>query len=157
VTTPREEQPPGGTPPTGPIVSTAPPRSRWHWSSVPHHLGRARTSTVVLTVLFLAVAALYLSVRPDPTRATTTTSDVGGVPAQQTTQQPTAPRTTPTTTTTTPRSTTPAPTSSTGPTGSATSQRTAATSATETTGSASSTSGGVGSAPTVPTTGSPSG
>jgi hypothetical protein len=71
VSTPEDR---AGTPETAatPIVSTAPagaappPRSRWRWSAVPDHLGRARTSTVVLCVLFLAIGLLYLNVRPDP-------------------------------------------------------------------------------------------
>ena len=57
-----------------PAVSTAPaaaggtspdvaPGHRW-WSAIPRNLGRARTSTVLLGVLFLAVFALYLNVRP---------------------------------------------------------------------------------------------
>ena len=49
-----------------PEVST---RSPWHVSRIPAHLGRARTSTVVLTVLFLAIFALYLYIRPDTTGA----------------------------------------------------------------------------------------
>jgi len=56
-----------------PAVSTAPPaglRRRW-WSSVPHHLGRARTSTAVLVVLFLAIGTLYLYVRPETTASGT--------------------------------------------------------------------------------------
>lgn len=46
-------------------VSTAPPPAprRW-WTAVPHHLGRARTSTVVLALLFVALYTLYLFVRP---------------------------------------------------------------------------------------------
>ena len=65
-------------------VSTAPPPAprRW-WSAVPHHLGRARTSTVVLALLFVGVYTLYLHVRPpDPVVA----------PAQEpTVQTPVAP------------------------------------------------------------------
>jgi hypothetical protein len=64
-----------------PAVSTAPPaglRRRW-WSSVPHHLGRARTSTAVLVVLFLAIGTLYLYVRPE-----TTASGIPVDPANQT-------------------------------------------------------------------------
>jgi len=52
-------------------------RSPWHISRIPGHLGRARTSTVVLSVLFVAIFALYLYIKPD-TPATTT----GGTPAQ---------------------------------------------------------------------------
>lgn len=66
--------------PAAPTVRSAPaagnsmspdvaPGSRW-WSAVPRHLGRARTSTVVLGLLFVGVFALYLNVRPpDPGRA----------------------------------------------------------------------------------------
>lgn len=50
--------------PTG--AGPQPPRQPGWWSKVPQHLGRARTSTVVLAVLFLAVGFLYLTVRPDP-------------------------------------------------------------------------------------------
>ncbi|MGY1642123.1 hypothetical protein ACI782_13495 [Geodermatophilus sp. SYSU D00703] len=76
-----------------PAVSTAPPidlRRRW-WSAVPHHLGRARTSTVVLAVLFLAIGTLYLYVRPEST-ASTSVDPAGGtsVPAPET-GQPTEP------------------------------------------------------------------
>jgi hypothetical protein len=53
---------------TGPSEPTgeqpAEPR-RW-WSVIPRHLGRARTSTVVIGLLFVALFALYLNVRPDP-------------------------------------------------------------------------------------------
>ena len=62
-------------------VSTAPPSAprRW-WSAVPHHLGRARTSTVVLALLFVGLYTLYLNVRPpDPA--------VGTVPATESTVQ----------------------------------------------------------------------
>ena len=62
-------------------VTTAPPSAprRW-WSAVPHHLGRARTSTVVLALLFVGLYTLYLHVRPpDPA--------VGTVPATESTVQ----------------------------------------------------------------------
>jgi hypothetical protein len=94
-----------------PTVSTDPARSRWHWSAVPSHLGRARTSTVVLSLLFLGIGALYLYIRPD-TVAPTTAGTTGGV--VQTTPTPTraaptttAPRTTAAPTTTADRSTAP--------------------------------------------------
>ena len=51
-----------------PEVST---RSPWHLSRIPNHLGRARTSTVVLVVLFLLIGTLYLNIRPDPTGSAT--------------------------------------------------------------------------------------
>ncbi|SDN99999.1 hypothetical protein [Geodermatophilus sp. DSM 45219] len=91
--------------PAQPSVSTAPasaPR-RW-WSAVPHHLGRARTSTVVLALLFVGLYTLYLYVRPPDTTtvvpATGTTvetpapSDVPLVPTETpepTTEEPTTP------------------------------------------------------------------
>lgn len=50
---------------------------RWHL-----HFGRPRTSTVVLTVLFLGVLALWITVRPVPPASTGTaesgTSDTSG-------------------------------------------------------------------------------
>jgi len=86
-----------------PKVSTAPtsgtagdPRtSWWHWNALPHHLGRARTSTVILSVLFLAIFTLYLTVRPD--EVTTGTSTTGGGSDVQAPVNPVVP-TTPTTT-----------------------------------------------------------
>ncbi|MDP9428951.1 MAG: hypothetical protein M3Q47_08785 [Actinomycetota bacterium] len=69
MTTPETNGPGRPGRPTGrPSGSTAPfpARRRW-WSAVPHHLGRARTSTVVLALLFVALYTLYLYVRPaDP-------------------------------------------------------------------------------------------
>ncbi len=82
--TPQEE--PAGDEMVEPTVSTAPtsgttsapPASRWwHWHALPDHLGRARTSTVILSVLFLAVFTLYLNVRPD-VQPTGTTPARGG-------------------------------------------------------------------------------
>jgi hypothetical protein len=63
VTTPETNGP--GEPARELPVSTAPPSAprRW-WSAVPHHLGRARTSTVVLALLFVGLYTLYLYVRP---------------------------------------------------------------------------------------------
>ncbi|MDP9461262.1 MAG: hypothetical protein M3Q22_13780, partial [Actinomycetota bacterium] len=49
---------------TATVSPAPPPKSRW--DAIPHHLGRARTSTVVLSVLFLAIGALWLNIRPDP-------------------------------------------------------------------------------------------
>ena len=149
MTTPQEEQP-LAEPASGPTVSTAPPRSRWSWPRVPAHVGPARTSTLILALLFVGVFALYLVVRPESaTVATTGTS--GGAQPTQVQQQPlptattTAPRTTPTTT--------PTPTSATS---------TAGTSAARTTTSSgvggSSTETGTSPAPAtaslLPTTGS---
>ena len=121
---------PDGTPaqpPVDPSVSADPapgPPHSW-WSTIPGHLGRARTSTIVLVLLFLAVGALYLTVRPDPVGTTTTDGSTTTTPAQQTgggggstpdptTATPTTPATTdePTTEGTTP---TDLPTTSTVP------------------------------------------
>ncbi|MGY1630841.1 hypothetical protein ACI784_03900 [Geodermatophilus sp. SYSU D01186] len=70
-----------------PSVRTAPPSGlRRFWAAVPHHLGRARTSTVVLTILFLAVGTLYLYVRPPVTGVGTVqqpVSDTQPAPAQE--------------------------------------------------------------------------
>ena len=102
MTEPTEEQPA-----VTPAVSTAPARSRW--SRIPHHLGRARTSTVVLAVLFLAIGTLYLNVRPDTT-GTATTGTSNEVPAQVTDPVPVP------TTTTTPEPTVEEPTPTVEPT-----------------------------------------
>jgi cytoskeletal protein RodZ len=64
-----------------PSVSTAPAHSRWR--ALPTHLGRARTSTLVLSVLFVAIGGLYLNVRPE----TVATTPAGG---QSSVQQPAA-------------------------------------------------------------------
>ena len=64
MTTPREEQPQTEVAAT-PSVTTAPPRARWRFANVPSRLGRARTSTVVLAVLFVAVFVLWVYVRPE--------------------------------------------------------------------------------------------
>jgi hypothetical protein len=93
--------------PPGPSVSTAPAHSRWR--ALPSHLGRARTSTVVLAVLFLVIGALYLNVRPAQV-ATTTTGGGGGV------QQPAEPTTTVAPTTAEPTTTAPAQTTTEQPT-----------------------------------------
>jgi hypothetical protein len=96
-----------------PSVSTAPAGDGWR-SRIPAHLGRARTSTVVLSVLFLAIFALYLNIRPEtPGTVATTTSDTGTVQPVPTTTAP-APETTeePTPTTTSAPPTTSAPTTS---------------------------------------------
>jgi len=64
MTTPRDEQPQTEVAAT-PSVTTAPPRARWRFANVPSRLGRARTSTVVLAVLFVAVFVLWVYVRPE--------------------------------------------------------------------------------------------
>ncbi|TQN40943.1 hypothetical protein FHU33_0295 [Blastococcus colisei] len=92
-------------------ASTARPRSPWHPSRIPSHLGRARTSTVVLSLLFLAIGTLWLQIRPDPDRPSTAGTGTEQ-PAVETTP---APETTPPEETTDPAPST-APTPSTGPT-----------------------------------------
>jgi cytoskeletal protein RodZ len=88
----------GEQPAVTPTVSTAPARSRW--SKLPDHLGRARTSTLVLGILFLAIGTLYLNIRPETTGTASTSGEtVDQQPA--TTTSPAAP--------TTAESTTPAP------------------------------------------------
>jgi hypothetical protein len=87
----------GEQPAVKPTVTTAPARSRW--SKLPAHLGRARTSTVILSVLFLAIGALYLTVRPETTTTTTTTTTTEiGDQQPATTTAPAAPTTAETTT-----------------------------------------------------------
>lgn len=71
----RVQTPSVSTAPTSGETAPAGPRW-WHWGAVPHHLGRARTSTVVLSLLFVAVFALYLNVKPDV--GTTGTTPAGG-------------------------------------------------------------------------------
>ena len=97
-------------PAVAPTVSTAPARSRW--SKLPSHLGRARTSTLVLAVLFLAIGALWINIRPDEPSPAATISETGTeqepVPVVPTT---TAPETTAEPTTEAPE-TTEAPTTS---------------------------------------------
>ena len=81
--------------PTG--EQPAEPR-RW-WSMIPRHLGRARTSTVVIGLLFVALFALYLNVRPDPEVPAGTTGGGTGVtePAPTTGGTTTTPAPEPTT------------------------------------------------------------
>jgi hypothetical protein len=104
VTTPQTDGP--GEPASEPSVSTAPPATprRW-WSSVPHHLGRARTSTVVLALLFVGLYVLWLYVRPpDVPTAPATDGTTVQTPATTAPAEPPA--------TTAPTTTTPAPTTS---------------------------------------------
>ena len=97
-----------------PTVSTAPERSRWHVSRIPGHLGRARTSTVVLVLLFLAIGALYLNIRPETTGTVTTgTGNQAPVSTTAPAREPTA-TTTPAPETTTGQSTTTEQSTSTG-------------------------------------------
>ncbi|TFV86568.1 hypothetical protein [Blastococcus sp. CT_GayMR16] len=99
-------EPPQEQPAVTPTVSTAPAPSRW--SRIPAHLGRARTSTVVLAVLFLAIGTLYLNIRPETTGTATTGTGVQA-PASTTAPAP-EPTATTTTTTTAPGSTEELPT-----------------------------------------------
>ena len=146
MTTPREEQPQTEVSAT-PSVTTAPPRARWRFANVPSRLGRARTSTVVLAVLFVAVFVLWVYVRPETVATPAgTTGDVNAPVAPVTTSSvPTttseAPTTTPdATTTTAPSETT---TESSTPTDETTTGGTPTTSGSSSTSSRSSTSVGV--------------
>lgn len=62
-------------PPPPPSAPAPAPASFWR-QRVPARIGRARTSTVVLGVLFVVLAALYVLVRPD-VEYTTVTTDTG--------------------------------------------------------------------------------
>ena len=107
-------------------VSTAPPAAprRW-WSAVPHHLGRARTSTVVLALLFIGLYTLYLYVRPPDEATVPATTPTVQTPATTAPAEPsetvepttTAPTPSPTATPTTvpPEGTTEAPVGSAEP------------------------------------------
>ena len=77
-----------------PTLSTAPSASRWRWSNIPSHVGPARTSTLALAVLWVAIFVLYLNVRPPvtPVPAGTGTEQPAVPPAP--TQAPTVPETT---------------------------------------------------------------
>jgi len=112
VTTPETNGP--GEPARELSVSTAPPSAprRW-WSAVPHHLGRARTSTVVLALLFVGLYTLYLNVRPpDVPTVPTTDGTTVQTPAPTNSPLPTEtaePTTTAPATTTAPSPTSPSP------------------------------------------------
>jgi cytoskeletal protein RodZ len=98
-----------------PEVTTAPVGGRW--SRIPHHLGRARTSTVVIGVLFLAIFALYLNIRPETTgTATTETGNTAPVQAPASTSESATPTTPAPETTTDQPTTTEAPTTTDAPT-----------------------------------------
>jgi hypothetical protein len=84
-----------------PTVSTAPPPAR---RRIPAHLGPARTSTVILAVLWLALGVLYLNVRPPTPQAAS-----GGGTTVQTTE-PVRTTTAPPATSTAPVPTTAEPT-----------------------------------------------
>lgn len=114
------QQQPGVTP----TVTTAPARSRWRVSKLPPHLGPARTSTVILVVLFLSIGALYLYIRPETTGTAVTgnqqpaattapaapTTAVPETPVPETTTGSEAPTTTTTTEFPTTEPATPEPT-----------------------------------------------
>ena len=142
MTTPREEQP-QAQPAPEPTVSTAPPGRRRH--SIPSHVGPARTSTVILAVLWLALGALYLNVRP-PTPATATTAGTS-------VESPAPARTAPKTTSSAPPSTS-APNTTTGETTGPSAPSSAPGSAPETATAPSETSPPPGTVP-APTTGLP--
>jgi hypothetical protein len=74
MSSPRHHQPTRVLPSTAeqPAATTeAPPAARFWRQKLPARIGRARTSTVVLSVVFLASSALYLGVRPDYVTVTT--------------------------------------------------------------------------------------
>jgi hypothetical protein len=78
-----------------PTLTTAPAEGPRHWwRSIPRHLGRARTSTVVLAVLFVAIGLLYLYVRPETTD-TAPAGDTEVVPVAPATTAAPEPTTTP--------------------------------------------------------------
>jgi hypothetical protein len=92
VTGPTAEQPQV----TATVSPPTPQRTRW--GAIPRHLGRARTSTVVLSLLFLAIGALWLNIRPLPeTVAPARDGAVVDEPATTDTAVPTTPAPTPTT------------------------------------------------------------
>jgi hypothetical protein len=111
VTEPTAEQPQV----TATVSPAPPPRSRW--GAIPHHLGRARTSTVVLSLLFLGIGTLWLNIRPDPVVPASGGAAVVEQPATTPPVEPTTPAPTPETTpptseaTPTPTPTTEVPTS----------------------------------------------
>jgi hypothetical protein len=80
VSTPSHHEPTRVLPSTAeqPAPTTeAPAPARFWRQRVPAHLGRARTSTVVLAVLFLAFFGLYLLVRPPAVEYTTVETTSG--------------------------------------------------------------------------------
>jgi hypothetical protein len=76
---------------TAMVSPATPPRSRW--GAIPHHLGRARTSTVILSLLFLAIGTLWLNIRPDPEPPAAPASGSGAVVEQPATTDPAVPTT----------------------------------------------------------------
>jgi cytoskeletal protein RodZ len=112
-------------PEVAPEVTTVPAGSGW--SRVPDHLGAARTSTVVLAVLFVAIFALYLNIRPDTTGTSTAgtgdnaPSQAPATPPESTPTLTPTPETTAEPTPTEEAPTTSAPTDTTVPEGTTTS------------------------------------
>jgi hypothetical protein len=174
MTTPREEQPatagPAGaqaTPeqaaagvPGTPQVITAPPRARWRFGGVPARLGRARTSTVVLAVVWVLVALLWLDVRP-PSAQIAPTGDTGpgtGQTATTTTPARTSSRTTTPTpapaSTTTPAPTTGAEPSATSTAPASSTARSGRTTAPSTSAAPTASPGSSATTPALPTTAS---
>jgi cytoskeletal protein RodZ len=168
VTTPHEEQPatagPAGgsaTPeqaaagvPGTPRVTTAPPRARWRFGRVPARLGRARTSTVALAVVWLLVALLWLDVRPPSAQIAPTGDTSTGTVSSAPTTAPA--RTSSSAPTTAPSSSAPSSGTTTTPsvaTSTAPATRTPGTSASATSAAPTRTSPGIGGTPALPTTG----
>lgn len=93
---------------TATVSPAPPPRSRW--GAIPRHLGRARTSTVVLSLLFLGIGALWLNIRPDPELPPASGQAVVEQPVPTTDAVPTTPTTEPVPTTSDLTTTSEAPT-----------------------------------------------
>ena len=86
MSTPSGDQPTRVLPSTAeqPAATTTAPSPATFWRQrVPAHLGRARTSTVVLAVLFVVFFGLYLAVRPDYVTVTTVDGDTVRVDRSQ--------------------------------------------------------------------------
>jgi hypothetical protein len=144
-------------PVVSPSVSTDPGRGPWRLSRIPSHVGRARTSTLVLSVLFLAIGALYLQIRPEVVETPTPVSDTDTVQPAPTT---TAPTRTPTSEPTTTASGTPtesAPTTTAEPTPTSTEESPGTTTPEETAETSSPAVPSPSSRPTAPTGVNPSG
>ncbi|QNG36596.1 hypothetical protein F1C76_08330 [Geodermatophilaceae bacterium NBWT11] len=123
---PTEVVPTVGRADTAPVPTVEPApsgRERLFPRSRPGHLGPLRTSTVVLAVLFVAVFALWVTVRPPTPQTEGTTTPAVQTTVEQpvpTTEAPapttTAPATTSDEPTTTPRTTTTSRPTTTAPT-----------------------------------------
>lgn len=118
---------PSDAAPAAPSGTAGTPRLGPRWlRALPRHVGRARTSTVVLGVLFLAIGTLYLNVHPTAT-GTTTPVVVQHRPASHPTTSRTRSSATPTSSSAVPTSSSSAPTSSTPSSGQPTTSAPAAT------------------------------